>query len=149
MSKACRAKSLNHEEHEEHEGEKRAESVEFDELSNRVIGCAIEVHRQLGPGLLESAYRTCLGYELQSTGLRFELERAVGMRYKGVDLDCGFRVDLLVEDALVVELKTVDRLLPIHSAQLLTYMRLTKVKVGLLINFHTRVLRDGIKRLVL
>jgi len=71
------------------------------------------------------------------------------MRYKGVDLDCGFRVDLLVEDALVVELKTVDRLLPIHSAQLLTYMRLTKVKVGLLINFHTRVLRDGIKRLVL
>jgi GxxExxY protein len=140
---------LNHEEHEAHEGEKRAESVEFDELSHRVIGCAIEVHRQLGPGLLESAYRTCLGYELQNTGLRFDLERAIGIRYKDVDLDCGFRLDLVVEDALVVELKTVERLLPIHSAQLLTYLRLTKVKVGLLINFHTRALRDGIKRLVI
>ena len=139
---------MNHEEHEEHE-EEQALAVQFDELSSRVIGCAIEVHRQLGPGLLESAYRTCLGYELQSAGLRFQSERPVGLRYKDVDLDCGFRMDLLVDGVLIVELKTVEKLLPVHSAQLLTYMKLAKLRVGLLINFQTRVLRDGIRRLVL
>jgi GxxExxY protein len=146
---ADRAKRLNHEEHEEREGKKKAGSVGFDELSSRVLGCAIEVHRQLGPGLLESAYRTCLAHELRSAGLRLVSEKSVGLSYKGVELDCGFRLDLLVEDSLIVELKTVDNLLPIHSAQLLTYMKLAKLKIGLLINFQTRVLRDGIKRLVL
>ena len=99
--------------------------------------------------MLESAYRTCLGYELQSAGLRFQSERPVGLRYKDVDLDCGFRMDLLVDGVLIVELKTVEKLLPVHSAQLLTYMKLAKLRVGLLINFQTRVLRDGIRRLVL
>jgi GxxExxY protein len=123
--------------------------VESEALSSRVIGCAIEVHRQLGPGLLESAYRTCLAYELQSAGLRFVAEMPIGLSYKGVELDCGFRIDLLIEDSLVIELKTVDRLLPVHSAQLLTYMKLANLRVGLLMNFQARVLRDGIQRLVL
>jgi GxxExxY protein len=140
---------LNHEEHREHEGEKRAVLAKSDALSGRVLGCAIEVHRQLGPGLLESAYRTCLAYELQSAGLRFVAEKPIGLSYKGVELDCGFRIDLLVEDSLVIELKTVDRLLPVHSAQLLTYMKLANLRVGLLMNFQARVLRDGIQRLVL
>ena len=99
--------------------------------------------------MLESAYRTCLAYELQSAGLRFVAEKPIGLSYKGVHLDCGFRIDLLVEDLLVVELKTVDRLLPVHSAQLLTYMKLTNLRIGLLMNFQARVLRDGIQRLVL
>jgi GxxExxY protein len=140
---------LNHEEHREHEGEKRSVLAASDVLSSRVLGCAIEVHRQLGPGLLESAYRTCLAYELQSAGLRFVAEKPIGLSYKGVELDCGFRIDLLVEDSLAIELKTVDRLLPVHSAQLLTYMRLANLRVGLLMNFQARVLRDGIQRLVL
>jgi GxxExxY protein len=123
--------------------------AESEALSSRVIGCAIEVHRQLGPGLLESAYRTCLAYELQSAGLRFVAEMPIGLSYKGVELDCGFRIDLLIEDSLVIELKTVDRLLPVHSAQLLTYMKLANLRVGLLMNFQARVLRDGIQRLVL
>jgi GxxExxY protein len=140
---------LNHEEHREREGEEKADPVEFDALSGRIIGCAIEVHRQLGPGLLESAYRTCLAYELQPAGLRFVAEKPIGLSYKGVELDCGFRIDLLVEDSLVVELKAVDRLLPVHGAQLLTYMKLANLRTGLLMNFQARVLRDGIQRLVL
>ena len=123
--------------------------MEFDGLSNRVIGCAIEVHRHLGPGLLESVYRRCLEHELQAAGLRFAAERPIPVRYKDVDLECGFRMDLLVEDELIVELKSVDRLLPIHDAQLLTYLRMAKLKVGLMINFQTRLLRDGIRRFVL
>lgn len=123
--------------------------MEFDELSNRVIGCAIEVHRQLGPGLLESVYQRCLTYELVQAGLRVETERAIGVRYKQIELDCGFRVDVLVEEELVVELKAVDALLPIHEAQLLTYLRLSGLKIGLLMNFNSRVLRNGVRRLVL
>jgi GxxExxY protein len=123
--------------------------MEFDGLSNRVIGCAIEVHRHLGPGLLESAYRRCLAYELQASALSFETERSMPVHYKGADLECGFRMDLVVENQLLVELKAVDRLLPIHDAQVLTYLRMAKLKVGLLINFHTRILGDGIRRFVL
>ena len=123
--------------------------MEFDELSSRVIGCAIEVHRQLGPGLLESVYRRCLLHELTEGGLRAEGERAVGIRYKGVDFDCGYRVDILVEAVLIVELKAVDALLPIHEAQLLTYLKLSGLKTGLLVNFNSRSLRHGIRRLVL
>ena len=123
--------------------------MEFDELSNRVIGCAIEVHRQLGPGLLESVYQRCLAYELVQAGLRAETERAIGIRYKQIELDCGFRVDVLVEDELIVELKAIDALLPIHEAQLLTYLRLSGLKTGLLVNFNSRALRSGIRRFVL
>lgn len=123
--------------------------MEFDELSKRVIGCAIEVHRQLGPGLLESTYEQCLAYELSQAGIAFKLQHALPVAYKGILLDCGYRVDLLVDDRLIIELKSVDRLLPIHEAQLLTYMKLAGVSLGLLLNFNVTVLRDGLKRMVL
>ncbi|HEY2394493.1 MAG TPA: GxxExxY protein [Rudaea sp.] len=121
--------------------------MELADLSDRVIRGAIEVHRCLGPGLLESAYSQCLTHELAVAGISFEREKAVGIAYKDVRIDCGFRLDLLVENCMIVELKAVDRLLPIHRAQLLTYMRISKMKVGLLINFNTRVLKDGLVRL--
>lgn len=123
--------------------------MEFDLLSNRVIGCVIEVHRTLGPGLLESAYEQCLAYELKLTGIGFSLQYPVPVRYKGVLLDCGYRIDVLVEDALVLELKSVDELAKIHEAQLLTYMRLANIRTGLLINFNTILVKSGIKRFVL
>jgi GxxExxY protein len=123
--------------------------VEFDDLSNKVLGCAIEVHRELGPGLLESAYEQCLAYELNQARIPFHLQVGLPVEYKQTKLDCGYRIDLLVEDKLIVELKTVDQLLKIHEAQVLTYMKLAKMKVGLLINFNVPMLRKGIKRLVL
>jgi GxxExxY protein len=123
--------------------------LEFDELSNRVIGCAIEVHRQLGPGLLESVYTKCLDHELRRTGIESLTEHPFPVRYKGIELDCGFRMDILVENVLIVELKAVDTLLPIHEAQLLTHLRMTKLKVGRLMNFNTRVIRTSIRRMVL
>ena len=123
--------------------------MEFDPLSNRVIGCAIEVHRTLGPGLLESAYRQCLAHELSLAGIRFTMEVPLPVRYKETLLDCGYRIDLLIESDLIVELKAVETLLPIHQAQLLSYMRLAKVRVGLLINFNVLKLTNGLKRLVL
>lgn len=126
-----------------------AQSAQFDALSHRVIGCAIEVHKQLGPGLLESVYRACLAHELSISGCLCELERPIGVRYKDVELDCGFRMDLLVEQVLIVELKSVEALLPVHQAQLLTYLKLSGLRRGLLINFNSKVLRDGIRRLVL
>jgi GxxExxY protein len=123
--------------------------MEFDELSNRVIGCALEVHRTLGPGLLESAYRHCLAHELVLADIPFETERAVAVRYKDVLLDCGMRLDIFVDKQLIVELKAVDKLLEVHQAQLLTYMKITNARIGILINFNSRALRDGIRRLVL
>jgi len=123
--------------------------VEFDDLSNKVLGRAIEVHRELGPGLLESAYEQCLAYELNQARIPFRLQVGLPVEYKQTKLDCGYRIDLLVEDKLIVELKTVDQLLKIHEAQVLTYMKLAKMKVGLLINFNVPMLRKGIKRLVL
>ena len=123
--------------------------MEFDALSNAVIGCAIETHRHLGPGLLESAYQRCLSFELMQTNIRHTVQRDMPIDYKNIQLDCGYRVDLLFEDDLIVELKSVDRILPIHEAQLLTYMKLADIKVGLLINFNVRRLKDGIKRFVL
>lgn len=123
--------------------------MEFDPLSNRVIGCALEVHRTLGPGLLESAYEQCLAHELRRQGLAFACQEPLPIQYKGLRLEAGYRVDLLVENSLMVELKAVERLLPIHQAQLLTYMKLANIKTGLLINFNTVRLRDGIKRSVL
>jgi len=123
--------------------------MEFDELSRSVIGCAIEVHRTLGPGLLESTYRQCLAYELSYALIPFQMEVPLPVRYKDVLLDCGYRIDLLVAGDLIVEIKSVETLLPIHQAQILTYMRLAKIPIGLLINFNVTKLQGGIKRFVL
>ena len=124
--------------------------MEFDELSNRVIGCAIEVHRTLGPGLLESAYEQCLARELALAGISFEVQMPLPVEYKCVRLDCGYRVDLLVEKKLIVELNVVEKFLPIHIAQILTYMKLAQVSVGLLVNSNVELLKEGgIKRFVL
>ena len=122
--------------------------MEFSALSNRVIGCAIEVHRELGPGLLESAYEQCLAHELHLSGLSFRLQHALPVAYKGIRLDCGYRVDVLVEDEILLELKSVDELKGIHEAQLLTYMKLAGVKQGFLINFNVRRLQQGLKSFV-
>ena len=118
------------------------------DLSERVLGACIEVHRHLGPGLLESAYEQCLCHELSLTGLSFARQRPLPLTYKGVTLDCGYRLDVVVEEKLVVELKAVDHLLSVHEAQVLTYLKLTGLEVGLLVNFNTPVLRGGIRRLV-
>ncbi len=134
---------MNHREHREHRDGASAE------LSERVLGAAIEVHRVLGPGLLESAYEACLCHELALAGIAFKKQWELPVEYKGFRLDAGFRADLIVEDELLLELKTVDRLLPIHTAQVLTYLKLSGLRVGLLLNFNERVLRDGIKRLSL
>jgi GxxExxY protein len=117
-------------------------------LTEQIIGAAIEVHRNTGPGLMESVYEECLCYELSQLGLRFQRQVHLPVSYKGVKLDCGFKMDLLVEDPVVLELKTVDQLLPVHSAQLLTYLKLSGKKVGLLVNFNEPVLTKGLKRLV-
>ena len=123
--------------------------MEFDELSNRVIGCAIEVHRTLGPGLLESTYEQCLAHELKLNGMAFKLQWPLPVEYKGICLDCGYRVDILVEDILILELECVEQIKDIHEAQLLTYMKLAGTGTGLLINFNVTKLKDGIKRFVL
>jgi len=116
-------------------------------LTELIIGAAIEVHRNTGPGLMESVYEECLCYELSKLGLKFERQVELPVSYKQIKLKCGFRMDMVVEDAVVLELKTVDRLLPIHSAQLLTYLKLSGKKLGLLINFNENKLKDGLKRL--
>ena len=123
--------------------------MEFDELSQSVLGCALEVHRNTGPGLLESTYRQCLAHELSRAGISFQMELPVPIRYKGTLLDCGYRLDLLIQGDLIVEIKTVEALLPIHQAQVLTYMRLAKIPIGLLINFNVTKLKNGIRRFVL
>jgi GxxExxY protein len=122
---------------------------ENDQLTEKVIGLAIEVHRQLGPGLLESAYEECLCLELKEAGLAFRRQVALPIIYKSIRLDCGYRLDLLIEDQLILELKSVDGLLPIHEAQVLTYMKLSGVRTGLLLNFNSAVLKSGIRRLML
>lgn len=118
-------------------------------LTRSIIGAAIAVHKHVGPGLLESAYQACLARELTLRGIPFEQEKSLPVEYKGVLLECGYRLDFLVGGSVVVELKTVEALAKIHEAQLLTYMRLTGSKIGLLINFNVPALRDGIKRMVL
>jgi GxxExxY protein len=123
--------------------------MEFGELSHRVIGCAIEVHKCLGPGLLESVYEQCLAFELSQAHIDFKLQHALPVNYKGAFLDCGYRADFIVQNELIIELKCVEKLLPIHDAQLLTYMKMAKVRVGLLMNFNVAVLKEGIKRMVL
>ncbi|VGO15201.1 hypothetical protein PDESU_03783 [Pontiella desulfatans] len=123
--------------------------MKFDDLSNKVIGCALKVHKELGPGLLESAYEQCLCYELSKAGIGFERQKELPVQYQDVKIDCGYRIDLLIEGALIIELKSVEELQRIHEAQLLTYMKLSKIGTGLLINFNSILLRDGIRRLVL
>ena len=122
---------------------------ENDRLTERVIGFAIEVHRQLGPGLLESAYEECLCYELQQSGLEFRRQVSLPIVYKSVRLDCGYRINVVVEQRVILELKTVDRLMPIHEAQMLTYLKLSGLHTGLLLNFNSAVLKDGMRRMML
>jgi GxxExxY protein len=119
-----------------------------DPLTDRVIGLAIGVHRELGPGLLESAYEECLCYELEQSGIVFGRQVPLAIVYKGTRLDCGYRLDIVVQRQLIIEIKSVDRLLPIHDAQLLTYLRLSGYKIGLLMNFNTVLLKEGIRRFV-
>jgi GxxExxY protein len=123
--------------------------MEFDESSRSVIGCALEVPRNLGPGLLESTYRQCLACELSHAGILFQMEVPLPVRYKDILLDCGYRIDLLVRGELIVEIKSVEALLPIHQALILTHMRLANVPIGLLISFNVTSLQTGIKRFVL
>jgi GxxExxY protein len=123
--------------------------MEFDELSRKVIGCAIEVHRNLGPGLLESTYRQCLACEPSHAGIPFQMEVPLPVRYKEILLDCGYRIDLLVSGDVILEIKCAETLLPIHQAQILTYTRLSKIPAGLIINFNVTKLQNGIKRFVL
>jgi GxxExxY protein len=127
----------------------RDTEAQRDALTEKVIGAAIEVHRVLGPGLLESAYEECLCWELAQRGVPFRRQVPLPIAYKGIKLDADYRVDLVVADELIVELKTVDIILPVHEAQLLTYLRLSSLRKGLLLNFHTAVLKQGIKRMVL
>ena len=119
------------------------------DLSERVIGLAIEVHRHLGPGLLESAYEECLCFELKQSGIDYRRQVSLPVIYKDVRLDCGYRMDVVVEQALILEIKAVDRITPVHEAQMLTYLRLSGLQVGLLLNFNNVALRHGLRRFVL
>lgn len=118
------------------------------ELTELIIGCAIQVHNALGPGLLESVYEACLAFEILKLGLSVERQKQLQVLYKGMTLDEGFRLDLLIENKIIIELKCVEKILPIHEAQLFTYLKLSGMKTGLLINFYTKLLKDGIRRIV-
>jgi GxxExxY protein len=120
--------------------------MELNDLTEKIIGCAIKVHRVLGPGLLESAYEVCLVHELRKAGLKAERQVALPVVYEGLKLDADYFIDILVEDTVVLELKSVEHVLPIHEAQLLTYLKLANKKLGLLINFNVTLLKNGIKR---
>ena len=120
--------------------------MNINQITEKIIGCAIEVHKELGPGLLESAYEECLAFELKQAGLNVERQVPVPVIYKDIKLDCGYRIDILVEKQVVVELKTVDVLIPVHEAQILTQMKFAKKETGLLINFNVTLLKNGIKR---
>jgi len=122
--------------------------MDMNQLSSRIIGAAIEVHKCIGPGLLESAYETCLCHELSLRILKFEKQKPLHVRYKNVNLDAGYRLDLVVEDAIILELKSCEKLEQIHRAQLLTYLKLSGLNLGLLLNFNVPVMRDGIVRVV-
>ena len=117
-------------------------------MSNKVIGAAIEVHKALGPGLFESAYEECLCHELNLRGLLFKRQKSLSVSYKGLKLNCGYRLDIVVENAIILEMKSCEKIEPIHKAQLLTYLKLTGLQLGLILNFNVAVLRDGIVRIV-
>jgi GxxExxY protein len=135
-------KQINHRGH-------RERRADINRLTEKVIGCAIEVHRALGPGLLESTYEQCLAQELKLSGIIFEMQVSLPVEYKGVKLDCGYRIDFLIDERLILELKSTEKVTDIHKAQLLTYMKLARIKIGLLINFNVKLLKDGIQRFVL
>jgi GxxExxY protein len=122
-------------------------NMDINELTSKIIGAAIEVHKNLGPGLLESAYEECLCYELDVRKTFYERQKSLPVVYKGVRLDCGYRLDIVVANKVIIEIKACNYLQPIHEAQLLTYLRLAGIKVGLLMNFNVTVLKDGIKRI--
>ena len=121
----------------------------INDITYKIIGCAYEVHKILGPGLLESTYETCLCYELEKQGLKFEKQKELMINYKGTTLNNGYRIDILVEDSIVLELKSVENLLPIHTAQILTYLKLSEHNLGLLINFNVTNPQNGIHRYII
>jgi len=123
--------------------------MEINQITHEILDSAYKVHSALGPGLLESAYQACLVYELKRKGLKIEVEKPLPLIYEEVKLECGYRIDILVENRVVVELKTVEAFTDVHTAQVLTYLKLSGCKVGLLLNFYTKSLKDGIKRLIL
>jgi GxxExxY protein len=123
--------------------------MEINKITEKIIGCAIEVHKFLGPGLLESAYEDCLVFELQAAGLSIQKQKPVPVVYKEIKLDCGYRIDILVENQVVIEIKAVDAFNPVHTAQILTYMKFSHMKLGLLINFNVTMLKLGLKRFIL
>jgi GxxExxY protein len=120
--------------------------MEINQITEIIIGCAINVHKGLGPGLLESAYEECMVFELKNAGLRIERQKSIPVIYKEIKLDCGYRIDILVENTVLIELKTVDAFNPVHEAQILTYMKFAEKRTGLLINFNVRLLKNGLKR---
>lgn len=122
--------------------------MDINQLSSKIIGAAIEVHKHLGPGLLESTYEECLCYELGQRRIKFDRQKSLPVEYKGQKLDCGYRLDVLVEENIILELKACEKIEPIHKAQLLTYLKLSGLKLGLLFNFNTEVMKNGIVRIV-
>ena len=122
---------------------------DINQLTYQIIGCAYEVHKTLGPGLLESTYETCLCYELEKAGTKYEKQKELIINYKGVRLDNGYRIDILVENDIIIELKSVEALLPVHTAQIMTYIKLSKKRIGLLINFNVTNLQNGIHRYII
>ncbi len=122
--------------------------MDINQLSSKIIGAAIQVHKALGPGLLESAYEECICYELSYQGFSFERQKPLAINYKGVKLDCGYRLDIVVENTIILELKSCEKIEPIHKAQLLTYLKLSGLNLGLILNFNVPVMRDGIVRIV-
>ena len=129
------------------EDTENTEEFENNSLTDAIIGAAISVHRELGPGLLESVYEKCLAFELSDRGLSVTTQKEISVRYKNLTFDCGFRADLIVENKVLIELKSIDQLLPVHTAQVLTYLKLSNLRTGLLINFNVPLLKSGIKRL--
>jgi len=121
---------------------------DLNELTGAIIGAANEVHRNLGPGLLESAYESCLLWELRQKDLKVETQVPVPIRYKGIQLDAGYRIDLLVQDKIIAEMKAIDKIQPIHTAQVLTYLKMTNLKMALILNFNVGLMRSGIKRII-
>lgn len=146
MNKILRTDTEIHREFTENHRDIKIGIMELNVVTQKIIGCAIEVHKQLGPGLLESAYEECLAYELVRNGLDIKRQHPTPIVYKEIKLEYGYRIDILVENSVVVELKVVDEFNPVHEAQILTYMKLSNKSLGLLINFNVRILKDGIKR---
>ena len=129
-------------------GRFKAIVMDINQLSSKIIGAAIQVHKALGPGLLESAYEECISHELSSQGLSIERQKPLAINYKGIKLDCGYRLDIVVENTIILELKSCEKIEPIHKAQLLTYLKLSGLNLGLILNYNVPVMRDGIVRLV-